>query len=244
MIKFFRRIRQNLLNEGKTSKYFKYALGEVVLVVIGILVALQINNWNEWRKDRIKEKIILNDLAKNIEINIQTFQNDKDSIQQWNRSSEIVIHTLENKLAYSDTLKKHFHLARVTKQELFLSNIGYQAYKDQGLDIITNKELSKEIVKLYEVTIPSTMSTNSLVNQLYPPFDNHNVQNFDFIEGEGLTPNDYESLFSDHFYISWIKAYNQGRRTLTATDGILIRECERVIKLIREELGQNNNNKE
>ena len=52
MIKFFRRIRQNLLSEGKTGKYFKYAIGEIVLVVIGILIALQINNWNEQRKIR------------------------------------------------------------------------------------------------------------------------------------------------------------------------------------------------
>ena len=50
MIKFFRKIRQNLLSEGKTSKYLKYAIGEIVLVVVGILIALQINNWNEERK--------------------------------------------------------------------------------------------------------------------------------------------------------------------------------------------------
>jgi hypothetical protein len=50
MIKFFRKIRQNLLMENKTGKYFKYAIGEIVLVVIGILIALQINNWNENRK--------------------------------------------------------------------------------------------------------------------------------------------------------------------------------------------------
>ena len=50
MIKFFRNIRKSLLNEGKTSKYLKYAIGEIVLVVIGILIALQINNWNEHRK--------------------------------------------------------------------------------------------------------------------------------------------------------------------------------------------------
>ena len=49
MIKFFRRIRQNLIMENKTSKYFKYAIGEILLVVIGILIALQINNWNEKR---------------------------------------------------------------------------------------------------------------------------------------------------------------------------------------------------
>ena len=50
MIKFFRKIRQNLLMENKTGKYFKYAIGEIILVVIGILIALQINNWNENRK--------------------------------------------------------------------------------------------------------------------------------------------------------------------------------------------------
>jgi len=54
MIKFFRSIRKSLLSEGKTSKYFKYAIGEIVLVVIGILIALQINNWNENRKSQEK----------------------------------------------------------------------------------------------------------------------------------------------------------------------------------------------
>ena len=50
MIKFFRHIRKSLLMENKTGKYFKYAIGEIILVVIGILIALQINNWNESRK--------------------------------------------------------------------------------------------------------------------------------------------------------------------------------------------------
>jgi len=60
MIKFFRKIRQNLLNEGKTSKYFKYAIGEIFLVVIGILIALQINTWNQERliKQEIKTNLI------------------------------------------------------------------------------------------------------------------------------------------------------------------------------------------
>jgi hypothetical protein len=61
MIKFFRKIRQNLLMENKTGKYFKYAIGEIVLVVIGILIALSINNWNENRKaDNIANKIYSN----------------------------------------------------------------------------------------------------------------------------------------------------------------------------------------
>ncbi|MDT7831077.1 DUF6090 family protein [Flavobacteriaceae bacterium S356] len=68
MIQFFRRIRQNLLSEGKTGKYLKYAIGEIVLVVIGILIALQINNWNEQNKaDRVENvflKRLLVDLNK------------------------------------------------------------------------------------------------------------------------------------------------------------------------------------
>jgi len=56
MIKFFRKIRQRLLSENKISKYLLYAFGEIVLVVIGIIIALQVNNWNEGRKDRVLEQ--------------------------------------------------------------------------------------------------------------------------------------------------------------------------------------------
>jgi hypothetical protein len=52
MIKFFRKIRQKLLVENKISKYLLYAIGEVVLVVIGILIALSVNNWNEGNKKK------------------------------------------------------------------------------------------------------------------------------------------------------------------------------------------------
>lgn len=62
MIKFFRKIRQSLLVEGKTGTYIKYALGEIILVVIGILIALQLNNWNEKRVLERETYTILNSL--------------------------------------------------------------------------------------------------------------------------------------------------------------------------------------
>ena len=57
MIKFFRKIRQNLLAENRFSKYLIYATGEIILVVIGILIALSINNWNELKNDLKIERI-------------------------------------------------------------------------------------------------------------------------------------------------------------------------------------------
>ena len=62
MIKFFRQLRQRLLTEGKTGKYFKYAIGEIILVVIGILIALQINNWDENKRKYKEEQHYLIDL--------------------------------------------------------------------------------------------------------------------------------------------------------------------------------------
>ena len=74
MIKFFRKIRQNLLSEGKTGKYFKYAIGEIILVVIGILIALQINTWNESRNTSNLSKVYLNNIKKDLIADTTTFQ--------------------------------------------------------------------------------------------------------------------------------------------------------------------------
>ena len=69
MIKIFRNIRKKLLEQGKTASYIKYAIGEIILVVIGILIALQINNWNDTRKIRKSEQEILQDLKSELIIN-------------------------------------------------------------------------------------------------------------------------------------------------------------------------------
>jgi hypothetical protein len=67
MIKFFRKIRQNLLSQGKTGKYFKYAIGEIVLVVIGILIALSINSWNSDRLQNSKNRQLLLKMSKELD---------------------------------------------------------------------------------------------------------------------------------------------------------------------------------
>ena len=87
MIKFFRKIRYNLMETpperadsvrtgGKTGKYFKYAIGEIVLVVIGILIALQINNWNETRKDNNSKLKIIEYLILDLKKDIHHFKDD------------------------------------------------------------------------------------------------------------------------------------------------------------------------
>ena len=71
MIKFFRNIRKNLLMENKTSKYLKYAIGEIILVVIGILIAIQLNEWRNENLDHNKKLNILKALRAEYDTNLK-----------------------------------------------------------------------------------------------------------------------------------------------------------------------------
>ena len=73
MIKFFRHIRYNLMNQNKTAKYIKYAIGEIILVVIGILIAVQINNWNTDRLEKIEVANFLEQIETELESDIIHF---------------------------------------------------------------------------------------------------------------------------------------------------------------------------
>ncbi len=97
MIKIFRRIRQNLLMENKTGTYLKYAIGEIILVVIGIIIALQINNWNEKRKEQTKEVAILNELHREFSDNLVQFERVKASHVRSLQACRILIRNMETR---------------------------------------------------------------------------------------------------------------------------------------------------
>ena len=117
MIKFFRRIRQKLLSEGKTGQYLKYAIGEIILVVIGILIALGINNWNESRKNQNLEynyiQELKTDLVKDSSIiNAMLGQSNRQLRAKYLLHKYLIENTdfvlLDNNLdQYPDFLKTH-----------------------------------------------------------------------------------------------------------------------------------------
>jgi len=84
MIKFFRKIRQNLIMENKTGKYFKYAIGEILLVMIGILLALQVSNWNQNRINSQKESLLLKELH-------EEFSNNQTQLYEVIRNHELAM---------------------------------------------------------------------------------------------------------------------------------------------------------
>jgi hypothetical protein len=139
MIKFFRHIRKSLLVENKTSKYFKYAIGEIILVVIGILIALQINNWNESRKSKTFETEILTQIQANLIKDKITLEEIASNFQKAVASSNKI---LDSKWTDQDKDSLKYWLGDIMQFDRFqpLTN-AYEVLKSKGLDQVQNKEL-------------------------------------------------------------------------------------------------------
>jgi len=151
MVNFFRRIRNKLFREGNLGKYLLYALGEILLVVIGILIALQINNWNEWKKERELEIKILAEIKDNIEVDFPDLNQNLEFMEHTIKSSGIVLSHLDNNLPSNDSLSSHFAWLPIIP-DFYSVNSGYQLLSSKGVNLITNDSLRKDISFLYDNT--------------------------------------------------------------------------------------------
>ena len=142
MIKLFRNIRKNLLNEGKTTKYFKYAIGEIVLVVIGILIALQINNWNENRILENQELDILKALVIGLKKDNEDLKFNAKSLTTSLASANTIIKAIEIDEPYRVSIADYFGIAMFPVQFVY-STSAFETLKSKGIDLIKNNVINQ-----------------------------------------------------------------------------------------------------
>lgn len=149
MIKLFRRLRKSLLMENHTGKYLKYAIGEIILVVIGILIALQINNWNEARKNKTIEQNYYCQF-------LEDFQLDKERILAIMKMNNLdreegqrLIRDLNSmEMDKTDLLKSYLNVLR--SEGFVASQTAYKDITSSGdIRLLKNKRLKKELIKYY-----------------------------------------------------------------------------------------------
>jgi hypothetical protein len=149
MIKIFRNIRKNLLIENKTSKYFKYAIGEIILVVIGIIIALQINTWNENRKASIEEKVILENLYKNL---MFAKQQSETLINEEKELKTLLIQILKVKKDENDTIAISDSIIKVAVWDLQSNKPTFNIYSNlkntNKLSLIKNNNINQKFTDL------------------------------------------------------------------------------------------------
>ena len=142
MIKFFRHIRQNLLSEGKTGTYFKYAIGEILLVVIGILIALQINNWNENRKTQKEIGEIYSQIVFELDNDIAELS---DNLERY-ESMKFVFDSVVSDSRTVDLLDDGLSRIISVNPSTILNKSGVERLRT----ISVNDSLSLKVIEMYE----------------------------------------------------------------------------------------------
>ena len=149
MIKFFRNIRKSNLKEGKITNYLKYAIGEIVLVMIGILLALQVNNWNEARKTRGKEIVYLTNIKNDLENSAQHIETFISRRNTQIKTAINIIEHFEGK-PIQDWNEFNKNLIDIYSWERFyLIKNTYEELKNSGnLSLISNNDIKNGLQDL------------------------------------------------------------------------------------------------
>jgi len=232
MIPFFRKIRKKMADDNKPLKYMRYAIGEIILVVIGILIALQVNNWNE---DRKKSRVIQNVLMEIKDDLIQDKAELERIIALRNADFEAqkrIINVLETNESFNESVRSdlgHINLAR----NVFTVSKGYELLKELNLGALRDKELRVLLTKYYERNI-------AWVHREYTD-DKLEFENFwlpyvrihfeEWVFGDYAIPHDYSQILNDQILLTATKMNsNNLKMTISSYNSAL----NTAIKLINQ----------
>jgi hypothetical protein len=149
MIPFFRRIRKQLANDNKPLKYMRYAIGEIVLVVIGILIALSINNWNEKRKEKNEELLVLKSMKVALDKNLMEHYSDRTNVQKALKGSLKILKIIETNDFQNDSIVDYFSAIDLYTP-FFPDQSAYQSLLSNGTELISNEEIRNKITAYFE----------------------------------------------------------------------------------------------
>lgn len=160
MLRFFRNIRQKLLKNGNIRKYFWYALGEILLVMVGILLALQVNNWNEERKiNGLKESLLIN-VQKDPESDLKQLVVVRDDVIE---KDELGMYLMSYFNSDKDATEFDIHKLRlgfmnaIDIQEFSPSQLGYKELLSTGMvNRIIDDSLKQLLADHYEISVRET----------------------------------------------------------------------------------------
>ncbi len=246
MIKFFRKIRQNLLMENKTGKYFKYAIGEIILVVIGILIAIQLN---EWRNDSVNAKQkqkVLATLKTDFEVSLTrldtVYYHQEQSLLKFRKSRDLIdsINYVTDNTVLKENLAHGGHGYSYNP----INGALRSAISSGDIHLIENERLIELLFSWEDLVVDSYEEIEILrkyTNETYWPLLHKYTQVTEIfkniIRRNGSThPSDFVGLFKDPLFENYtqdiiFKSYNY----LEELKGIRINNLE-ILELIEQEL--------
>ena len=228
MLKFFRRIRQSLFVDGGAKRYFFYAIGEIILVVVGILIALQINNWNEYRKDRILEKEYLSRLNEDLTFDISWID-------------YYFLDRFEKKIQSLEKAKTYYQGTYVIKDTVqFLDDISYGGVFG-NVDWTLNKNTYNEIISTGNLRKIDNDTLRTKINNYYESVDAYIIASKNYVSGyinyinsmKSFNPNNPSNIseFDKKFLMNHLKTEEFYRLTnLEITLAYRIQDWAKIVK--------------
>ncbi len=152
-MRIFNSIRRDMLQKDKVMRYVLYAIGEIILVVVGILIALQVNTWNEDRKARAFERVMLQEIRENVRVNLERFR----ALEKRLQTSDAGIHLFLKESAKPEPDRERLarYFSEMNNGIVFTFNRGaYDSLKAGGLDRLTNRDLRSELIDHFDSFLP------------------------------------------------------------------------------------------
>ncbi len=214
---FFRNLRRRLLAQKKFGRYILYALGEIIILIIGILIALSINNWNIEQQNRVKEIWVLQSMRSEIEVDVDDYLNSNFELTRSASYARRVLDHLDNDLPYNDSLPIYFaEIAVFTFNRDFRG--AYESLKSLGIGLITNEELRQQINVYYShkdalLRIENEFQQfplNAIRSIFSTRFKSHGDWDYSSLDMESsgsMIPLDYQSLKNDVEFIYYLRTY-------------------------------------
>lgn len=232
----FKIIRRNLSDTTKINKYFLYAVGEIILVVIGILIALQINNWNNQQQEQQFEKKVLREILTDAKADLKETNDAINGLKDSQESTELIIEVLNTNLSYNDSLDVHFAKA-LRFWSLSPNSTAFEAAKSEGLYLIKNDSIRKIVSTIngylydYVGVLESRWqdyNTNIVLPHILPLFDNYNHNS--------MKATDYDSLKKDTIYIGMLQSLKAMRTRYMNILEIRYSSLLKLISMLEDEL--------
>jgi len=245
MIKFFRHIRQRLVIENRFSKYLLYAIGEIILVVIGILIALQINNWNENRKINNQETVYLQDLKNDFTFDIETLKAKVEDNSLMIHNIDTILTLISSKRIFTEqdeVLLGNMTLA-LFGESYFIPEKGTinQIQSSSAGSFIKNKTLRDLIFRYYSNTERTEKNMEQSIqiyqHQIITPTLIHptiakKIMN---INAE-VSPLDMSLLIKDKDYLNALTLKSVGTQNQNINYLKIIKNAEQILTIINSEL--------
>ena len=214
----------------------RYAIGEILLVVIGILIALGINNWNIDRVEGYKEISILTEMNRNLKSNVNLLSMEIENQDSIIQNIDVIMSQLKNNIPHHDSLGIKYASIAWTEQ-FGMANSAFETLKTFGFDLISSDSLRENIIHLYNVRYFRISDVVSKVSSAdYTALSTVYLRHIEYDKQGKATINDFDSLRKDREFMNLLSNRRLWKVDIIRAYKKLIEESKQLSRMIEQEL--------